>query len=42
MSEVKAFVEENRDWLTEQANSNTAAAWVANALLAEYPGGQHG
>jgi len=27
------FAEENREWLEEQADSNAAAAWVAEAIL---------
>ena len=37
MSEVSEFVDENRDWLEEQAQSDMPAAWVADALLDEYP-----
>lgn len=34
---VKAFVDENREWLRQEAGEDHRASWVAERLLAAYP-----
>lgn len=37
MSDVREFVDDNREWLRQQAESDMPAAWVADQLLTEFP-----